>query len=96
MCDASLLEGISGDQVAVSSLTGEGIDDLFLKIDAIIKENKKTVKLLIPYSEQGLVSNLYNEYTVENTDYTDDGVLVTTVLDARGLGLYDKYIIKGE
>ncbi len=95
-CDVSSFEGLSGDQIAVSSLTGEGIDELLSMIDAIVKENKKTVKLVIPYSEQGSVSNIYNEYTVLNTDYTDEGVSLTAVLDARGLGLYDKYVIKGE
>ena len=39
-----------------------------LYVDNIMKESKKTVELLIPYNEQGLVSNIYNEYTVECYD----------------------------
>lgn len=92
-CDGASLEGLPSDSIAVSSLTGEGIDELLLRIDAIIKENKKTVELLIPYSDQYVVSNIYNEFTVESADYTDEGVRMVCVLDQRGLGLYKKYII---
>ena len=50
---------------------------------------------MIPYSEQGIVSSLYNSYTVSSVEYTDSGVEVVAVLDARGMGLYAD-LIKGE
>lgn len=96
LCDTLPLNELSDDSVAVSSKNGKGIDVLLSKIDKIIKENKKTVRLLIPYTDQGAVSSIYNEYTVESTDYTDSGVCIVCVLDSRGLGLYSKYITKGE
>ena len=95
VCDSSF-EGMSGDYVAVSSVTGEGIESLLDKIDSIIKENKKSVKLLIPYTDQSVVSSIYNEYTVESTDYVEAGVEIICILDSRGLGMYNKYIVKGE
>ena len=96
MCEGTKPDGISSDSVFVSSLTGAGIDLLFEKIDEIIKERKKTVELLIPYNEQGVVSNIYDGYTVESTDYTESGVKIVCVLDSRGLGLYARYIVKGD
>jgi hypothetical protein len=53
--------------------------------------SKRKVDLLIPYTEQGIVSQLYNSYTVNSVDYTDDGILVNVVLDSRGIGLYQDY-----
>jgi len=96
MTDPSSYDGLPENSVAVSSITGEGIDLLLSKIDSIIKESKKTVELLIPYGEQSAVSSIYNDYTVESTDYTDLGVRIICTLDSKGLGLYKKYIIKGE
>ena len=58
-----------------------------------IHKCKKKYKLLLPYSNQSALSTMYNKYNVENVDYVDDGIVVEVVLDERGKGLYDKYIL---
>ncbi len=86
--------GIKGDdRVNVSAKTGDGIDGLLSLISEFIMRTKKVCRLLIPYSEQGIVSSLYNTYTVNSVDYTDSGVEVEAVLDARAVGLYSRFII---
>ena len=85
--------GINGeDRVNVSARTGEGIDGLLTLISEYIMRSKKVCRLLIPYSEQGIVSSLYNSYTVNSVDYLAEGVAVEAILDARALGLYARYI----
>lgn len=85
--------GIRGeDRVNVSARTGEGVDGLLSLISEYIMRSKKVCKLLIPYSEQGIVSSLYNTYTVNSVDYIAEGVAVEAVLDSRALGLYARYI----
>ena len=59
----------------------------------IIKQSKREVNLLIPYADQSAVSSIYNEYSVINCDYREDGVFVVAVLDNKGQGLYKKYIV---
>ena len=81
------------NSILVSGKSGDGIAGLLDIIDRIIKEKKVEAKLLIPYSEQGAVSAIYDEYTVKSTDYTDAGILIEAVLDERGAGLYKKYIV---
>lgn len=81
------------DSVLVSAKTGSGVEELLLLIEDIIKRSKKEVKLLIPYTEQSLVSGIYNEYAVKNIDYIDNGIMIETVLDDRGMGYYKKYIL---
>lgn len=85
---------INENSVVLSAKKNQGIDKLLLLIDEIIKRNKREVSLLIPYSEQGLISGIYNEYRVISTDYTENGVLVLTELDSRGQGYYKKYIVE--
>ena len=94
-CDAG--EGnptgrISDDSVAISALTGEGVSDLLVAIEEELHRSKRSVTLEIPYSDQSIVSVLHSKYTVENVDYLDGFVEVKVKLDAKGLGLYAKYI----
>ena len=93
MCTFSSDVSFGKDSVLVSAKTGSGVEELLLLIEDIIKRSKKEVKLLIPYTEQSLVSGIYNEYAVKNIDYIDNGILIETVLDDRGMGYYKKYIL---
>ena len=79
--------------VAISAKTGEGIDDLLSVIDEFINRFNKRVRLLIPYTEQGIVNQLYKSYTVESCDYKDNGIEIITVLDERGRGQYKAYLV---
>ena len=83
-------------KVCVSAATGEGLDELLQMITAVIMESKRVCHLLVPYSEQGIVSMLYNNYTVNSVDYVADGVIVEVILDAKGVGQYAKYMTDSE
>ncbi len=80
--------------VAVSGKTGAGIDELLLTIERAILKFKRKYKLLIPYSEQSLLNFLYNNYSVEEVEYTDSGVSAVVTLDERGKGMAEKYIVE--
>lgn len=85
---------VEGDDVVIlSGATGEGIDRLLSLIEQTIHRFKKKYSLLIPYTNQSLVSQLYNNYTVESVDYVDDGICVEVILDERGRGMYSRYIV---
>ncbi len=79
--------------VYVSAKNGEGIDALYEAIQKEIYKLKREYTLLIPYSAQGILSAIYNSYTVNSTDYRDEGIRVLAVLDERGRGMYLKYIL---
>lgn len=95
-CDAAggELGEVSENTVRISAKSGEGVDALVSVIERFVLESKRKCKLLIPYTEQGAVSALYNSYTVNSVDYTDSGIEVECVLDARGIGFYGKYIVE--
>ena len=80
------------NSVFISALKGQGIDELLTAIETEIGKAKKKVTLTVPYTDQSVVSALYNTYSVESVDYTDSGISVTVVLDGRGLGLYGRYL----
>ena len=83
------------DTVFVSGVTGEGIDNLLSSIERTVQRFKKKYTLLIPYTNQALVSALYNNYTVSSTEYLDEGISVEVILDEKGRGMYGKYVVEG-
>ena len=83
----------SDDTVILSGATGQGIDRLLSLIENEIHRFKRKYTLLIPYSNQSIVSSLYNGYTVGDVNYLDEGISVDVILDERGRGLYGKYIV---
>lgn len=80
------------NSVCISGITGQGVDRLLQIIEDEIHRFKKKYSLLIPYSNQSVVSALYNSYTVSEVNYADEGIAVKVILDERGRGLYGKYI----
>jgi len=84
----------SDDTAFVSAHNGDGIDNLLSIIEEVIHRTKKEYKLLIPYSEQSVMSFLYDKYSLGSVEYAVDGVLVNAVLDAKGVGQLKKYIIE--
>ena len=79
--------------VAMSGVTGQGIDRLLSVIEEEIHRFKKKYTLLIPYSNQSALSALYNSYTVSEVSYADEGIFAEVILDERGRGVYGKYIV---
>ncbi len=78
--------------VALSGVTGEGIDRFLSVVESEIHRFKKKYTLLIPYSNQSALSALYNSYTVASVDYADEGIVAEVILDEKGRGVYAKYI----
>lgn len=79
--------------VYISAKSGKGIDALYEAIKNEIYKLKREYSLLIPYDSQGILSSIYNNFTVNSTDYTNEGIKVLAVLDERGRGMYSKYIL---
>ena len=88
------ISGVNGDDtVILSGVTGEGIDRLLNLVEETIHKFKKKYSILIPYSNQSVLSSLYDNYTVSNVEYVDDGISLEAILDERGRGMYSKYIV---
>ena len=76
---------------AISAKSGEGIDTLLEKIEAIIHQGKSRVTFVIPNSEQFALNILYKNATVESVDYGYEGVTVVATVDAKVRGMLKKY-----
>ena len=77
----------------ISAKTGQGLEGLIAKLEAIISEGKRRVTYLIPNSDGGALNTLYRFATVESVDYGADGMTVVALADAKARGMMRKYAV---
>ncbi len=96
-CDT--VEGLScadlrEDAVAISAKKRQGIELLLEKLEAVLHKQMQDAELLFPYDAQSQLNNLFKDYAVLSTEYTEEGTRVRARLDGKGKGMFAKFIIK--
>lgn len=84
-----------GRNVAISALTGEGIDELMKLIRAQVQDLLGFVRALVPYSEGGLVQQSHDFGRVHKIEYRDEGIYIEAELVAEMRNLLSKYAVQG-
>ncbi len=79
--------------IEISAKSGEGTAELLNKLDELVASGKKKLKLLIPHSEAGVVSDIYRLATVLECEYVAEGALISAECDARACGMFEKYSV---
>ena len=79
--------------VAISAKKGINMDGLLKAIETALNQARHHVKLCLPYSQGGLVETLHNNAQVLQVDYTEEGILVETIVDNILLGRLRDYVI---
>ena len=78
--------------VYISATTGQGLDQLSLILQDMVRRDKRRVTFVIPNKEQGALSRLYSEQAaVESVDYGYEAVTVVATVDDRVYGMMKKY-----
>lgn len=72
---AALRQG-ARHSVAVSALTGEGIEDLRAALDALVPRPSHEVSLLLPYDRGDLVSRIHEEGTITRETFLAEGTAI--------------------
>ena len=79
-------------QWPISSLTGEGIDELLCCVESLLNKNFTEMKLKIPVTEGAVIASLYRKGQVLSRQDTEDIVLMHVLLMPKDLSIYQKYI----
>jgi GTP-binding protein HflX len=74
-------EGHYTDYVSISTLTGEGLDELIEKISDALPGKKKRIEVLIPYADSGTAAKLHDGEVIFSEEYTDTGIKVDLLAD---------------
>lgn len=84
------LEGIS-DTVAVSALTGEGIDELLSAIHRRLFESYEAIDVMLPYQEGALTAIFHEQGQVEQIEHTREGVRISGRIPGRLLARFKDF-----
>lgn len=73
-----------------SAKTGEGLDVLLEALAKVLAERKRVIKVLIPYSEGALVSEVHKFGTIISEEYRNNGTYIEASLPAEIAGRIEK------
>lgn len=65
-----------GDTVSISAKTGDGVDELLEKLEAILYKPLQEMELLLPMSAGKLINQLHQENRILETRYEAEGIYV--------------------
>lgn len=80
------------DYAWISSVTGEGLDDLVKKMYHLIYEDFQTYEMIIPFDEMKWYHHLQNYFRVIETNYIESGVEIKVFMDPKQSIHFKKYI----
>jgi len=69
--------------VAISALTGEGIDDMLQTVSELLYENLVKITVRLPYEKGGLISTFHEQGLVERIEHKRNGVEIDGRLPGR-------------
>ncbi len=81
--------------VAVSGITGEGIDELLGAIGDRLRAMTDTVALLVPFARGDVLAEIHREGAVVSEEPGDDGMRVTARLDDVGRARLAEFVVGG-
>lgn len=76
----------------ISALDGNGIDDMFVAIEKLVKSFKKDIEVLIPYTDGKIVSLVYERCEIISEEHLESGIKLKLFADdemERRLGIYE-------
>lgn len=82
------------NSVAISALTGEGIQDLLGRVNEHLYETYSSVLVRLPYQEGGLIAAFHDQGQVERVEQTHQGVLIQGRLPGRLLARYQPFLVQ--
>lgn len=81
-------------KIFISAKTGHNLDKLLEMIEENLPQKYYKVDLLIPYANGDVLSQLFDTTKVENQSHTQDGTLVTAILDDIDYNKYKHFIVE--
>ena len=94
-CDLAPFKIPAGEnRICISSVTGEGLEDLKELIRKNLDSRSVKFETLIPYEKAGAMSMLYENAVVSSAEYEENGIRVSGRADAKTYGRLAKLLGK--
>lgn len=86
-----LADHLRAPAVQVSALTGQGLDELMVAVEAVMVHYLKKIQVLLPYTRGDLLSMFYERGQVDAEEHVQEGVIMYGRLPERLLPYFDPY-----
>ncbi|MFA7099452.1 MAG: GTPase HflX [Eubacteriales bacterium] len=83
---------IPPDAVRVSSVTGEGMDELLVKIKDALKKDRVSLNFFFPHSKAAEMYGLLQRAAVKTKETTDEGVFISAECPKEFAGRYKAFV----
>lgn len=77
--------------VAVSALTGEGVESLLMAVEAVMERQLEPLTVKLPYKRGDLLALFHERGQVDSEDHLADGVIVNGRIPERLVPYFEKY-----
>ena len=77
----------------ISARTGQGVDGMIARLEALVSAGKRRVTYRIPNSDGGALNTLYRFAAVESVDYGPEYMTVVALADAQARGMMRRYAV---
>lgn len=92
---SDLGDHLKGPTVVVSALTGQGIDELLIAIEAVMVQYLTRIEVLLPYTRGDLLSMFHERGQVDFEEHVQDGIKMIGRLPDRLLPYFEPYRFVG-
>ena len=82
------------DSVAISALTGKGIQEMLVVINQYLFEDLVPITVRLPYQEGGLLALFHDQGQTERVEQFSGGTLIQGRLPGRLVARYQNYLVK--
>ncbi len=79
--------------VAISALTGEGIQELLNTVEGILYSSNRTISVRLPYQKGGLISLFHDVGQIENIEHDESEVIIRGEIPDRFLSKFQPYLV---
>lgn len=79
--------------VPVSALTGQGLDELLVQVEAALTDTMAQMTVCIPYNHSALVERFHRHGRVASVEYGEQGITVAGLVPQRDAARLERYRI---
>ena len=81
--------------VNIAAKSGKNIDELIKTVSELAPGTKQKIRILIPYSDAGLLNELHTNQKVISEEYVPEGIKTELLADEAAFKKLQKYIERG-
>ena len=92
-CDKPGAAAFDPDILLTSAKTGLGLDRLLQRLDTLLSDRVRTIRVLLPYDALGLAAPMRERGSVLSEEYRPDGLYLEGIVKREDLHIFENYLV---